>query len=185
MTNRTRGWLIVAALAVVAAAVVVLAPSDGSGQAGGPATTTPPTLAPPPTVTVVVATSSTIQPTGKSTRDPNTFTTNTLAGPIQVRVDGDAPCVEGGYRVTFEITNTGPTAAGPVLAQLDLQDPILVRPRLTVGRSGRHTETVLVGGIGELVTVTWLGRTSFPMEVEACPEPPTDDDAAGAVTTTT
>jgi hypothetical protein len=38
---------------------------------------TQPTIPPPPTVTALAATSSTVIATGKTTRDPNTFTTGT------------------------------------------------------------------------------------------------------------
>jgi hypothetical protein len=149
---------------------------------------TQPTIPPPPTVTALAATSSTVMATGKSTRDPGTFTTGTVAGPIQVRVIGEAPCqgTDGeGWRVRYQVTNDGPRRTGPVLAQVDLQPPVQLKPTLTVGRGGRHEETVLVVGSGELVTVTWQGVTSFPMEVEACPPNPADEPAAGQVTTTT
>jgi hypothetical protein len=149
---------------------------------------TQPTIPPPPTATALPATSSTVIATGKTTRDPNTFTTGTVAGPIQVRVIGEAPCqgTSGqGWRVRYQVTNDGPRRTGPVLAQVDLQPPIQLKPTLTVGRGGRHEETVQVVGSGELVTVTWQGVTSFPMEVEACPPNPADEPAAGQVTTTT
>ena len=149
---------------------------------------TQPTIPPPPTVTALPATSSTVMATGKSTRDPGTFTTGTVAGPIQVRVIGKAPCqgtAGEGWRVRYQVTNNGPRRTGPVLAQVDLQPPIQLKPTLTVGRGGRHEETLLVAGSGELVTVTWQGVTSFPMELEACPPNPADERAAGQVTTTT
>ena len=73
----------------------------------------------------------------------------------------------------------------PVLAQVDLQPPIQLKPTLTLGRGGRHEETLPLVGSGELVTVTWQGVTSFPMEVEACPPNPADERAARQVTTTT
>lgn len=149
---------------------------------------TQPTIPPPPTVTALPATSSTVMATGKSTRDPGTFTTGTVAGPIQVRVIGKAPCqgtAGEGWRVRYQVTNDGPRRTGPVLAQVDLQPPIQLKPILTVSRGGRHEETLLVVGSGELVTVTWQGVTSFPMEVEACPPNPADERAAGQVTTTT
>jgi hypothetical protein len=147
-----------------------------------------PTIPPPPTVTAQPATSSTVMATGKSTRDPNTFTTGTVAGPIQVRVIGKASCqgtAGQGWRVRYQVTNDGPRRSGPVLAQVDLQPTIQLRPTLTLGRGGRHEETVLLVGSGELVTLTWQGVTSFPMEVEACPPNPADEPAAGQVTTTT
>jgi hypothetical protein len=149
---------------------------------------TQPTIPPPPTVTVLPATSSTVMATGKSTRDPGTFTTGTVAGPIQVRVIGKAPCqgtAGQGWRVRYQVTNDGPRRTGPVLAQVDLQPPVQLKSSLTLGRGGRHEETVLLVGSGELVTVTWHGVTSFPMEVEACPANPADERAAGQVTTTT
>lgn len=149
---------------------------------------TQPTIPPPPTVTALPATSSTVMATGKSTRDPNTFTTGTVAGPIQVRVIGEAPCqgtAGQGWRVRYQITNDGPRRTGPVLAQVDLQPPVQLKPTLTLGRGGRHEETVLLVGSGELVTVTWQGVTSFPMEVETCPPNPADERAARQVTTTT
>jgi hypothetical protein len=149
---------------------------------------TQPTIPPPPTVTALAATSSTVMATGKTTRDPNTFTTGTAPGPIQVRVRGEAPCqgfAGQGWRVRYQVTNDGPRRTGPVLAQVDLQPPVQLKPTLTVGRGGRHEETVLLVGSGELITVTWQGVTSFPMEVEACPPNPADERAAGQVTTTT
>jgi hypothetical protein len=156
--------------------------------AAAPPTTSPaatqPTIPPPPTVTAVPATSSTITATGKSTRDPNTFTTGTAPGPVQVRVLRESPCqglAGQGWRVRYQVTNDGPRRTGPVLAQVDLQPPVQLRPTLTLGRGGRHEETVLLAGDGELVTVTWQGVTSFPMAVEACPP----NTAAGQVTTTT
>ena len=149
---------------------------------------TQPTIPPPPTATALAATSSTVMATGKTTRDPETFTTGTVAGPIQVRVIGEASCqgtAGQGWRVRYQITNDGPRRTGPVLAQVDLQPPVQLKPTLTLGRGGRHEETVLLVGSGELVTVTWQGVTSFPMEVEACPPNPADERAAGQVTTTT
>jgi hypothetical protein len=149
---------------------------------------TQPTIPPPPTVTALAATSSTVMATGKTTRDPNTFTTGTVAGPIQVRVIGESSCqgtAGQGWRVRYQVTNDGPGRTGPVLAQVDLQPPVQLKPTLTLGPGGRHEETVLLVGSGELVTVTWQGVTSFPMEVEACPPNPADEPAAGQVTTTT
>lgn len=146
------------------------------------------TIPPPPTATALPATSSTVMATGKSTRDPNTFTTGTAPGPIQVRVLGGSPCqglAGQGWRVRYQITNDGPRRTGPVLAQVDLQPPVQLKPTLTLGPGGRHDETVLLVGSGELVTVTWQGVTSFPMEVEACPPNPADERAAQQVTTTT
>ena len=149
---------------------------------------TQPTIPPPPTATALAATSSTVIATGKTTHDPNTFTTGTVAGPIQVRVLGESSCLwlaGQGWRVRYQVTNEGPRRTGPVLAQVDLQPPVQLKPTLTLGRGGRHEETVLLVGSGELVTVTWQGVTSFPMEVEACPPNPADERAAGQVTTTT
>lgn len=149
---------------------------------------TQPTIPPPPTVTALAATSSTVMATGKTTRDPNTFTTGTVAGPIQVRVIGEASCqgfAGQGWRVRYQVTNDGPGRTGPVLAQVDLQPPVQLKATLTLGRGGRHEETVLLVGSGELVTVTWQGVTSFPMEVQACPTNPADERAARQVTTTT
>ena len=149
---------------------------------------TQPTIPPPPTATALAATSSTVMATGKTTHDPNTFTTGTAAGPIQVRVLGESSCqgtAGQGWRVRYQVTNEGPRRTGPVLAQVDLQPPVQLKATLTVGRGGRHEETVLLVGSGELVTVTWQGVTSFPMEVEACPPNPADERAAGQVTTTT
>ena len=149
---------------------------------------TQPTIPPPPTVTALAATSSTVMATGKTTRDPETFTTGTVAGPIQVRVIGQASCqgfAGQGWRVSYQVTNDGPRRSGPVLAQVDLQPPVQLKPTLSLGRGGRHEETLLLVGSGELVTVTWQGVTSFPMEVEACPPNPADERAAREVTTTT
>jgi hypothetical protein len=153
-----------------------------------PSGATQPTFPPAPTVTALPATSSTVMATGKSTRNPGTFTTGTVAGPIQVRVIGKAPCqgtAGQGWRVRYQVTNNGPRRTGPVLAQIDLQPPVQLKPTLTLGRGRRHEETVLLVGTGELVTVTWQGVTSFPMEVEPCPSNPADEPAAGQVTTTT
>jgi hypothetical protein len=149
---------------------------------------TQPTIPPPPTVTAMPATSSTVMATGKTTRDPNTFTTGTAPGPVQVRVLGESSCqglAGQGWRVHYQVTNDGPRRSGPVLAQVDLQPPVQLKPTLTLGRGGRHEETVLLVGSGELITVTWQGVTSFPMEVEPCPSNPADERAAGQVTTTT
>ena len=44
---------------------------------------TQPTIPPPPTVTALAAASSTVMATGKTTSDPDTFTTGTVPGPIQ------------------------------------------------------------------------------------------------------
>ena len=149
---------------------------------------TQPTIPPPPTATALAATSSTVIATGKTTHDPNTFTTGTAPGPIQVRVLGESSCqglAGQGWRVRYQVTNEGPGRTGPVLAQVDLQPPVQLKPTLTLGRGGRHEETVLLVGSGELVTVTWQGVTSFPMEVQACPPNPDDERAARQVTTTT
>jgi hypothetical protein len=147
-----------------------------------------PTIPPPPTVTAIPATSSTLQAPGATTRDPDTFTTSPIPGPIQVRVPGESPCVGlagEGYRVTWRISNAGPTVSGPVTAQLDLQPPIQVQPTLTLGRGQTREATAMVPGSGELVTVSWAGRTSFPMEVENCRTNPADERAARQLTTTT
>ena len=149
---------------------------------------TQPTIPPPPTVTALAATSSTLMATGKTTRDPNTFTTGTVAGPIQVRVLGESSCqgfAGRGWRVRYQVTNDGPRRSGPVLAQVDLQPPVQLKPTLTLDPGGRHEETVLLVGSGELVTVTWQGVTSFPMEVEACQTNPADELGARQITTTT
>jgi hypothetical protein len=149
---------------------------------------TQPTIPPSPTVTALPATSSTIQAPGSTTRNPETFTTGTVAGPIQVRVIGEPPCqgtAGQGWRVRYQVTNDGPRRTGPLLAQIDLQPPVQLKPSLSVDRGGRHEETLLLVGGGELVTVTWQGVTSFPMEVELCPPNPADEQAARQVTTTT
>jgi hypothetical protein len=147
-----------------------------------------PTIPPPPTVTALPATSSTLQAPGATTRDPDTFTTSPIPGPIQVRVPGESPCVGlagQGYRVTYRISNAGPTVSGPVTAQLDLQPPIVLQPTLTLHRGQTREATAMVPGTGELVTVSWAGRTSFPMEVAACRPNPADERAARQLTTTT
>ena len=197
----TRRALVVGILAGILVGIGIAAlawiVADRNRQSGQPpAATQPtispgatqPTIAPPPTVTALSATSSTIMATGKSTRNPETFTTGTVGGPIQVRVIGKAPCqgtAGQGWRVRYQVTNDGPRRTGPVLAQVDLQPPVQLKSSLTLGHGGRHEETVLLVGSGELVTVTWQGVTSFPMEVEACPANPADERAAGHVTTTT
>jgi hypothetical protein len=189
--------ILVGILATVGVAALVWVVVDRNRQSDQPPAAaqptvppgaTQPTIPPPPTVTALPATSSTVMATGKSTRDPNTFTTGTVAGPIQVRVIGEAACqglAGQGWRVRYQVTNDGPRRTGPVLAQVDLQPPVQLKPTLTVGRGRRHEETVLLVGTGELVTVTWQGVTSFPMEVEACPPDPADERAARQVTTTT
>ena len=197
----TRRALLVGILAGILAGIGVAAlawiVADRNRQSGQPPAATQPTISPgatqptippPPTVTALPATSSTVMATGKTTRDPNTFTTGTAPGPIQVRVLGESSCqglAGQGWRVRYQVTNDGPRRTGPVLAQVDLQPPVQLKPTLTLGRGGRHEETVLLVGSGELVTVTWQGVTSFPMEVEACPPNPADERAAGQVTTTT
>ena len=193
----TRRALLVGILVGIGVAALAWVVADRDRQsAQPPAVTQPtippgatqPTIPPPPTVTALPATSSTVMATGKSTRDPETFTTGTVAGPIQVRVIGEAPCqgtAGQGWRVRYQVTNDGPRRTGPVLAQVDLQPPVQLKPTLTVGRGRRHEETVLLVGSGELVTVTWQGVTSFPMEVEPCQPNPADERAAGQVTTTT
>ena len=91
--------------------------ADRNRQAAQPPATTQPTISPgatqptippPPTVTALAATSSTVMATGKTTRDPETFTTGTVAGPIQVRVIGQAPCqgtAGQGWRVRYQVTS--------------------------------------------------------------------------------
>jgi hypothetical protein len=198
MTRRTtRRAILVGILAAIGVAALVWIVADRNRQPGQPPaatqpTTSPaatqPTIPPPPTVTALAATSSTITATGKTTRDPNTFTTGTAPGPVQVRVLGESSCqglAGQGWRVRYQVTNDGPRRTGPVLAQVDLQPPVQLKPTLTLGRGGRHEETVLLVGSGELVTVTWQGVTSFPMEVEACQPNPADEPAARQVTTTT
>jgi hypothetical protein len=185
---------ILVGIGVAAVAWIVADRNRQSGQPPGATQSTispgatQPTIPPPPTVTALAATSSTVMATGKSTGNPDTFTTGTVAGPIQVRVIGEASCqgtAGQGWRVRYQVTNDGPRRTGPVLAQVDLQPPVQLKPTLTLGRGGRHEETVLLVGSGELVTVTWQGVTSFPMEVEACPPNPADELGAGQVTTTT
>jgi hypothetical protein len=189
MTDRARairGWAIISVLAVVAVLAVVLLPQDGNSQARRAATTVPPTLPPPVTVTGAPVTSSTLQPTASTTRDPEVFTTGTVAGPIQVRVVGTPSCVGKpgeGYAVTYQIANTSRRRVGPVLAQLDLQPPQQPVASLTVGQ-GVQAGVLVVVGNGELVTVSWQGVTSFPVEVQPCAPAPADP-AAGRVTTTT
>jgi hypothetical protein len=199
MTTRRAGLLGILAGILVGIGIAGLAwiVVDRNNQPGQPPAATQstispgatqPTIPPPPTVTALPATSSTVMATGKSTRDPGTFTTGTVAGPIQVRVIGEASCQGAsgqGWRIRYQVTNDGPRRTGPVLAQIDLQPPVQLKPTLSVVRGGRHEETVLLVGSGELVTVTWQGVTSFPMEVEACPPNPADEQAAGQVTTTT
>lgn len=189
--------ILVGILVSIGIATVAWIVADRNRQPGQPPAATQPTISPgatqptippPPTVTALPATSSTVMATGKSTRNPNTFTTGTVAGPIQVRVIGESPCqgtAGQGWRVRYQVTNDGPRRTGPVLAQVDLQPPVQLKATLTLGRGGRHEETVLLVGSGELVTVTWQGVTSFPMEVETCPPNPADEPAARQVTTTT
>ena len=180
--------VLVGILVGIGVAAVAWIVADRNRQSGQPPGATQPTIPPPPTVTALAATSSTVMATGKSTGNPDTFTTGTVAGPIQVRVIGEASCqgtAGQGWRVRYQVTNDGPRRTGPVLAQVDLQPPVQLKPTLTLGRGGRHEETVLLVGSGELVTVTWQGVTSFPMEVEACPPNPADERAARQVTTTT
>jgi hypothetical protein len=193
---RLRAVLVVAAILVVSVGAVALAmaatPPTGQVISAG-VQPTDPTLAPPPTAsTLAPATSSTIQAPGSTTRDPNTFTTGTMAGPIQVRVLGEPTCERdpygepAGYLVRYQITNSGPRAAGPVTVQLDLQPPGQdpEPATLALARGAGYDGQVLVPGTGELVTITWQGRTSFPVEVEFCKPDPDDEDAAEGVTTT-
>jgi len=185
MAAKARRWrLISAGLVAVLILVAALAFMQEGNSRTGVVVQPTATIPPPPTVsTLPPATSSTIQAPGSTTADPNTFTTGTLPGPIQVRVREDSPCVPGrGYRVRYEITNDGPAVAGPVTAQLDLQPPVVVESSLRLEDGGRRVREVVIVGTGELITITWRGRTSFPMEVKACPPNPAD---TASVTTTT
>ena len=89
---------ILVGIGIAALAWIVADRNRQPGQPPAAATTTispgatQPTIPPPPTVTALAATSSTVMATGKTTRDPNTFTTGTVAGPIQVRVLGESSC---------------------------------------------------------------------------------------------
>jgi hypothetical protein len=189
--------ILVGILVGIGIAALVWIVADRNRQPGRPPAATQPTISPgatqptippPPTVTALPATSSTVMATGKTTSDPNTFTTGTVPGPVQVRVLGESSCqglAGQGWRIRYQVTNDGPRRTGPVLAQVDLQPPVQLKPTLTLGRGGRHEETLLLVGSGELVTVTWQGVTSFPMEVEPCQPNPADERAAGRVTTTT
>src|SRR5918993_3516094 len=115
-------------LGIGVAALAGMAADRNRQSAQPPAATQPtispsatqPTIPPPPTVTALAATSSTVMATGKTTRDPETFTTGTVAGPIQVRVIGEASCqgtAGQGWRVRYQVTHDGPPRTGPGLAQ--------------------------------------------------------------------
>ena len=107
---------ILVGIGVAALAWIVADRNRQSGQP--PAATQPtispgvtqPTIPPPPTVTALAATSSTVMATGKSTRDPDTFTTGTVAGPIQVRVIGEPPARARPARAGGSATRSPTTA---------------------------------------------------------------------------
>jgi hypothetical protein len=116
----TRRAVLLGILVGIGIAALAWIVSDRNRQPGQPPAATQPTISPggtqptippPPTVTALAATSSTVMATGKTTRDPETFTTGTVAGPIQVRVLGESSCqgfAGQGWRVRYQVTNDGP-----------------------------------------------------------------------------
>ena len=182
-----RPWLKVAVL-VLAVAAVISAAVVARATGGRPAVVVQPTNPPPTFSTLPPPTQTTLQPDAIPGNGPGAFTTMTVPGPIRVQVLAEPECVRyvgEGWRVRYRITNDGPRRSGPVGAAIDNAVPQVINPSLTLRRGGRVENVAVVYGGGDGLVVSWMGVVSFPMEVEACPTNPADEQAAEQVTTTT
>jgi hypothetical protein len=185
-----RPWLKVAVLVLAVAAVILAAVVAGATGGGGrPAAVVVQPTNPPPTLsTLPPPTQTTLQPDAIPGNGPGAFTTRTVPGPIQVQVLAEPECVGyvgEGWRVRYRITNDGPRRSAPVGAAVDNAVPQVINPNLILRRGGRVEDVAVVYGGGDGLVVSWMGVVSFPVEVEACPTNPADEQAAEQVTTTT
>jgi hypothetical protein len=188
---RLLNGLAILVLAVALAAVLLFA--DLGGGRDERAQPAPPTTPPAPTTSLpaLTTTSTTIAGVVSTGRGPSAFTTTTAPGPIQVIVEA-AACVRfvgDGWRVRYRILNRGPAATGPVVGQIDDDQPTVLEETLRLGRAETHEATTVVVGGGDAIIVTWVttpdaGTSSFPIETPGCPTDPADVRDAGQVTTT-
>ena len=188
---RLLNGLAILVLAVALAAVLLFA--DLGGGRDERAQPAPPTTPPAPTTSLpaLTTTSTTIAGVVSTGRGPSAFTTTTAPGPIQVIVEA-AACVRfvgDGWRVRYRILNRGPAATGPVVGQIDDDQPTVLEETLRLGRGETHEATAVVVGGGDAIIVTWVttpdaGTSSFPIETPGCPTDPADVRDAGQVTTT-
>jgi hypothetical protein len=188
---RLLNGLAILVLAVALAAVLLFA--DLGGGRDERAQPAPPTTPPAPTTSLpaLTTTSTTIAGVVSTGRGPSAFTTTTAPGPLQVIVEA-AACVRfvgDGWRVRYRILNRGPAATGPVVGQIDDDQPTVLEETLRLGRAETHEATTVVVGGGDAIIVTWVttpdaGTSSFPIETPGCPTDPADVRDAGQVTTT-
>ncbi len=185
--------LVAAFLAGVLVAVLGWVVVGAIGDRGGePApTTSSPQLASTTSPVQAAVTTTTLPATPVPTgQGPSAFTTTTAAGPIQVIVEG-ASCVGfvgDGWRVRYQVSNTGPTDTGSVVGQVDDSPPVVLEPAHQLAQGDRFAEEALLEGGGDAIVVTWVGQVarvaSFPIETPGCPTDPADERAAEQATTT-
>jgi hypothetical protein len=136
---------------------------------------TPTTTLPTPSSTVAASTTTIAQPSAVTGTGPESFTTRTVAGPVQVLVVR-VVCAGGpgdGWNVTWRITNADRPRVGAVLARVDEDgaEAVFV-PALSL-RAGQSFEaTQVIKAAGDSVRVTWANADrpvrSFPMEAPTC-----------------
>jgi hypothetical protein len=139
-----------------------------------PTPTTTSTL-PAPSSTVAASTTTIAQPSAVTGRGPDSFTTQTVSGPVQVLVVRVA-CAGGpgdGWKVTWRIINQGETRVGAVLAKVDEDGAEAVFVPVLSLQAGQSFEaTQVIKASGDSVRVTWANADrpvrSFPVETPTC-----------------
>lgn len=191
MNPRLRAVIVLAGIAVVCVGAVAFAmaatPHIGLVHAVQQPTS------PPSTAAGSVSTTTIVTPTAVTGPGPDSFTTLTVPGPVQVLVRR-ASCgshhAGEGWDITYRVHNEGQARTGALFARIDASgEPLYLAPALTL-KAGQDLEaTAVVKGNGDSVMLTWATADrpvqSFPLELPTCPTDPADIRQAAKQTTTT
>jgi hypothetical protein len=138
-------------------------------------TPTSSTILSSPSSTVAASTTTIAQPSAVTGAGPESFTTRTVPGEVQVIIVR-VVCAGGpgdGWRVTWRITNQGKGRVGAVLAKVD-EDGVeaVFVPALSLRAGQRVEATQVIKASGDSVRVTWANASrpvaSFPMATPTC-----------------
>lgn len=170
--RRARVLVALGVVAFAAAFLVAVRMADGKGGGGTVFSATSVAS----TVVIETTTTSLPGPTATTTGNPNSFTTVTARGPLQVVVNTNEPACVGlnSWRVPYTVRNAGTSREVVLSAKVDDNPPVLVRKRFQLGGEVRgeaivHTE---FGGEGLTLVLTDADgvpiTSSFPVMLGEC-----------------